>query len=162
MRMTVRQPSAVYPAPTRAESWWQVLHWAATNSLPFPSGDSWPQTGSAEQNRTIIMKGKRNFLDIFISPQRTGASARRRHWLRPNCVRQRCHGTHGNVQPIFYPGDGDVKRLYLYWWAWCGAAWHRLNVSLIHHSSMPICYGWNAEIIFVMHGSASLRSVAAR
>src|SRR5713226_7278178 len=27
---------------------------------------------------------------------------------------------------------------------------------------MPICYGWNAEIIFVMHGSASLRSVAAR
>src|SRR5229473_1451304 len=27
---------------------------------------------------------------------------------------------------------------------------------------MPICYGWNAEIIFVMQGSASLRSVAAR
>src|SRR2546422_1038633 len=51
--MTVRQPSAVYPAPRRAWNGWQLLQLAATISLPFPSGNSWPWAGSAPHSRTV-------------------------------------------------------------------------------------------------------------
>jgi hypothetical protein len=39
MRITVFQPVAVYPEPARNA--WQLVHCAATISLPFPSGNSW-------------------------------------------------------------------------------------------------------------------------
>src|SRR5262245_42729797 len=29
----------------RAKKGWQLLHWAATSSLPLPSGSSWPAAG---------------------------------------------------------------------------------------------------------------------
>src|SRR2546422_1195651 len=56
--MTVRQPSAVYPAASRAWNGWQLLRLAATMSLPFPSGNSWPQAGSAPHSRTVAAKDR--------------------------------------------------------------------------------------------------------
>src|SRR2546428_11358744 len=56
--MTVRQPSAVYPAPSRAWNGWQLLQLAATMSLPFPSGNSWPRAGSAPHSRTVTAKDR--------------------------------------------------------------------------------------------------------
>src|SRR2546425_6853509 len=56
--MTVRQPSAVYPAPRRAWNGWQLLQLAATISLPFPSGNSWPRAGSAPHSRTVAAKDR--------------------------------------------------------------------------------------------------------
>src|SRR5438105_5310073 len=46
MRMTVFQPSSVYPVPTRADSGWQVLHCASTSALPVWA-TSWVHAGSA-------------------------------------------------------------------------------------------------------------------
>jgi hypothetical protein len=40
IRSTVRHPSGVYPAPSRAWKGWQLLQRAATSSLPAPSGRS--------------------------------------------------------------------------------------------------------------------------
>src|SRR6266705_3669757 len=56
--MTVRQPSAVYPAPSRAWNGWQLLQLAATISLPFPSGNSWPRAGSTPHSRTVAAKDR--------------------------------------------------------------------------------------------------------
>src|SRR2546425_4233996 len=56
--MTVRQPSAVYPATRRAWNGWQLLQLAATISLPFPSGNSWPRAGSTPHSRTVAAKDR--------------------------------------------------------------------------------------------------------
>src|SRR6266478_280120 len=83
--MTVCQPLAVYPAPTRLENVWQLVQLAATISLPFPAGNSSPRVGSAEQSRAAAIKDKRSFLGIAISPQKPGAIARRRQWPAEPC-----------------------------------------------------------------------------
>src|ERR1700693_1434370 len=62
--MTVRQPSAVYPPPTRLKNVWQLLQLAATISLPLPSGNSWLQAGSAEHSRAAAIKDRSDCLDI--------------------------------------------------------------------------------------------------
>src|SRR6267378_5892638 len=54
MRMTVFQPVAVYPEPARNA--WQVVHWAATISFPFPSGSSWLRAGNTEDRTTAAIK----------------------------------------------------------------------------------------------------------
>jgi hypothetical protein len=63
--MTVAQPSAVYPAPTRLNNVWQLLQYAVTISFPFPSGNSWPQAGSAEHSSVADNRKKSDFLDMI-------------------------------------------------------------------------------------------------
>jgi hypothetical protein len=64
MRMTVRQPLASYPDPTRAVSAWQLLQWASTIALPLSSAELfWPQAGSEEHN-TAVSKYRIDFFDM--------------------------------------------------------------------------------------------------
>src|SRR6266851_4085121 len=76
IRITVRHPAAVYPAPTRAESAWQLLHWAATSSLPGPSGNSWLQAGNAELSRAAAAKERHDCFSIIPPSARAARSAR--------------------------------------------------------------------------------------
>src|SRR6266508_4014459 len=66
MRMTVRQPLASYPDPTRAVSAWQLLQWASTSSLPL-SADAlfWAQAGSTPQSRAADAKDTSDFFDMI-------------------------------------------------------------------------------------------------
>src|SRR5437016_4332349 len=64
MRMTVRQPSGVYPPPMREKNEWQLLHCAATSSLPGPSGSSCAETGTAASNERPATADR---IDLFTS-----------------------------------------------------------------------------------------------
>src|SRR5881628_2331691 len=80
--MTVRHPWGVYPPPRRAWKGWQLLHWAATSSLPGPSGNSWPEAGNAAHSRTAVIENRRNFLDIVPPPPLPRHDhSRRRHLI---------------------------------------------------------------------------------
>src|SRR5439155_49754 len=71
MRMTVFQSSGVYPEPVRAFRAWQLLHWASTIALPFPSGVSFcAQAGSAEHRigAEVVAKSPPDGYTWFVSP----------------------------------------------------------------------------------------------
>src|SRR5215813_468482 len=91
MRMTVCQPLAVYPAPTRLAKVWHAVHRVATSCLPFPSGSSSAQAGRAEHNRAAANKDE---IDLV-----TMAHSRRASYLKPR---------NGTMRPMdtFHDGQG--------------------------------------------------------
>src|SRR3954462_15618192 len=70
IRITVCQPFAVYPAPTRLANVWQTVQVAATISLPSPSGNSSGRAASAAQKRTAAIEDECNLLGIPTSRAR--------------------------------------------------------------------------------------------
>src|SRR3954469_11618350 len=70
IRITVCQPFAVYPAPTRLANVWQTVQVAATISFPSPSGNSSARAASATQKRTAAIEDECNLLGIAISRAR--------------------------------------------------------------------------------------------
>src|SRR3954463_9347767 len=67
IRITVCQPFAVYPAPTRLASVGQRVQVAPTISFPSPSGNSSARAASATQKRTAAIEDECNLLGIAIS-----------------------------------------------------------------------------------------------
>src|SRR3954466_9089246 len=70
IRITVCQPFAVYPAPTRLANVWQTVQVAGTISFPSPSGNSSGRAASAAQKRTAAIEDECNLLGIAISRAR--------------------------------------------------------------------------------------------
>src|SRR3954462_9029431 len=70
IRITVCQPFAVYPAPTRLPKVWATGKVAATISFPPPSGNSSARAASATQKRTAAIEDECNLLGIAISRAR--------------------------------------------------------------------------------------------
>src|SRR3954466_13974319 len=70
IRITVCQPFAVYPAPTRLANVWQTVQVAATISLPSPSGNSSARAASAAQKIENAIEDECNLLGIAISHPR--------------------------------------------------------------------------------------------
>src|SRR6476620_10316997 len=66
MRITVRQPSGVYPTLMRLISW-QAPHTAVTICLPGPSGKSCASAADAQLNSVHTRTGRSGLL-IAVSP----------------------------------------------------------------------------------------------
>src|SRR5262245_45728925 len=82
MRITVFQPSGVYPEPVRAVSGWQLLHFASTNGFPLSSTEFWPQAGHAEHSRTATAS-MHNRDVVVIEPSSRDAMISDRTLARP-------------------------------------------------------------------------------
>src|SRR6266581_693308 len=106
--MTVRQPSAVYPAPRRAWNGWQLLQWAATISLPLPSGNSWLQAGSAPQSSAAAIKDSRGRMRSLLVVETGGGELRLERRARDECQERPCRVRRGALRRERARVDGDL------------------------------------------------------
>jgi hypothetical protein len=68
MRMTVFQPSSVYPDPVRAPMAWQVLHLASTKAFPGCAPSCCAQAERVEQSKADIANALGTLQGLMAAP----------------------------------------------------------------------------------------------